>query len=67
MNLISEKKEKYDLIISSCGYDTNYIRKAKQRAFNILRKQDCLKKDLEEFGISVSLKKKVKTKNKNLE
>lgn len=65
--LDEEKKEKYDLIISSCGYDTNYIRKAKQRAFNILRKQDCLKKDLEEFGISVSLKKKVKTKNKNLE
>lgn len=55
------------MIISICGYDTNYIRKAKQRAFNILRKQDCLKKDLEEFGISVSLKKKVKTKNKNLE
>ena len=66
-DLDEEKKEKYDSLISSCGYDTDYIRKAKQRAFNILRKQDCLKKDLEEFGISVSLKKKVKTKNKNLE
>lgn len=63
--LDSSKKAKYDGIIKECGYDTSYLRKARRRAFNILKQKECLKKDLEEFGVSPSdKKKKQKTKRK---
>lgn len=56
------KKKEADNLIKE--YDIDYIRKAKAKAINKLKKDDCLKKDLEEFGTSPTDKKKQKTKRK---
>ncbi len=60
-----DKKEKYDSYIKKAHCDSAYIMKVKARAIKRLRNEECLRKDLEEFGVSPSdKKKKQKTKRK---
>ena len=59
----SLKKREVDNIIKNRECDGDYIRKAKARAINSLKQEDCLRKDFEEFE-NKAKKKKQKTKRK---